>query len=378
MTGDLEISEEVVSHLLIMVVSANVVSGYNVITGFPDDPRMNVFNHTELSFSHTEFVLFGFPGILDCRKFLVIPFLSIYVTILTGNSILIYQICVERGLHSPMYILISILFTVNISCTTSVIPKLLLGLAFDMNVITLAGCLIQMFYVYFMAIFESGIILSMALDRYVAICKPLRYNDIMTSWTLVYLVVIGLVRSTLFVSPMVILASYVQYCKSNIILNFVCENMGLLSLACGDTSRPQIVGLLVRIFITILDSSLLLFSYSSILYTALKIISGKARQKALHTCGTHLLVAMLIYTCALVSSIVYRIHLLISYDVQNLFNAIYLMIPATLNPFIYGLGVKEIRDSLTRSWKKRNLVFSSSTHIQINKVFVLRFSTEEK
>ncbi|XP_056416944.1 olfactory receptor 52Z1P-like [Hyla sarda] len=338
---------------------------------------MNTFNHSHSSFSHTEFVLFGFPGIVTYRMFLVIPFLSIYVTILTGNSILIYRIGVERSLHSPMYILISILFTVNISCTTSVVPKLILGLSLDMNAISLAGCLVQMFYIYFMAIFESGVILSMALDRYVAICRPLRYNDIMTNQTLVYLVIIGLARSTLFVSPMVILASHVQYCKSNIIQNFVCENMGLLSLACGDISRQQIVGLLVRIFITILDSGLLFFSYSSILYTAMKIISGKARHKALHTCGTHMLVAVVIYICALLSSVVYRLHTFISYDVQNLFNAIYLMIPAMINPFIYGLGVKEIRDCLRRSWKKRRCELSSSMHIHINKAFVLRFTAED-
>ncbi|KAM4045581.1 olfactory receptor 52E8-like [Anomaloglossus baeobatrachus] len=339
---------------------------------------MNTFNNTQYFLSHTEFVLLGFPGIVAYRKFLVIPFLSVYITILTGNSILIYRICVERNLHSPMYILISVLFSVNISCTTSIMPKLLLGLSFNMNEITLAGCLIQMFYMYFMAIFESGVILSMALDRFVAICRPLRYNDIMTSQTLIYLVTIGMTRSSLFVSPMVILASYAQYCKSNVILNFVCENMGLLSLACGSTSTQEVVGLLVRIFITILDSGLLLLSYSSILYTAMKIISGKARHKALHTCGMHLLVAMLLYTCALVSSVVYRMHSLISYDVQNLFTAIYLMIPATINAFIYGLGVKEIRHCLMKSWKKKGSLLSSSMHVQKKKTFSLQLTTEEK
>ncbi|KAM3934916.1 olfactory receptor 52E8-like [Leptodactylus fuscus] len=338
---------------------------------------MNTFNYSQYMFSHTEFVLFGFPGIIVHRKFLVIPFVFVYVTILTGNSVLIYRICAERSLQSPMYMLISILFTVNISCTTSVIPKLILGLAFSMNEISLAGCLTQMFYIYFMAIFESGVILSMALDRYVAICRPLRYNDIMTNRTLVCLVIIGCGRSTVFVSPMVILASYVQYCTSNIIMNFVCENMGLLSLACGDISKQQIVGLMIRVFFTILDCGLLLFSYSSILYTALKIISGKARHKALHTCGTHLLVAILIYTCALVSSVVYRMHSVISYDIQNLFNAIYLMLPATLNPFIYGLGVKEIRHSFLRSWKKTSL-FSSSMRAHVNKTFALQLTAEEK
>ncbi|XP_075053697.1 olfactory receptor 52K2-like [Mixophyes fleayi] len=338
---------------------------------------MNLVNQSSVLMSHTEFVLFGFPGVLEYRKLLVIPFLSIYITILTGNTLIIYRICVENCLHSPMYFFISILFAVNMSCTTSIIPKFLLGLSFDMNQITLVGCLMQMFYIYFMAIFESGLILSMALDRYVAICRPLRYNDIMNKQMLVQLVSIGVVRSTLLVCPMVILASSVKYCRSNIILNFVCENMGLLSLACEDISKHQIWGLFVRIFITVVDVSLLLLSYSSILYTAMKIVSGKARNKALHTCGTHLLVAMIMYLCALSSSVAYRMHTLISYDVQNLFNAIYLMIPATVNPFIYGLGVKEIRRCLVRSWKNRDTIPPLSLHIYSKRTFLLKFTAEK-
>ncbi|XP_018429941.1 PREDICTED: olfactory receptor 52K1-like [Nanorana parkeri] len=276
-----------------------------------------------------------------------------------------------------MYFLMSLLFTVNLSSTTAILPKFLLDLSFDINQITFSGCLSQMFYIYFMAIFESGVILSMALDRFIAICRPLQYNNIMTPRLLLQLAFIGVARSALFVSPMVILTSRVHFCKSNIILNFVCENMGILSLACGDISKQQAVGLMVRILVTVIDVSLLLLSYSSIIYTAMKIAVGKARHKALHTCGAHLTVATMIYVSALLSSIVYRMQTHISYDIQNLFNAIYLMLPASLNPFIYGLGVKEIRRCFSRSRNKKNTMISSSMRIQVNEKFVLRFSAEK-
>ncbi|XP_056416221.1 olfactory receptor 52K1-like [Hyla sarda] len=311
-------------------------------------------NQSLIRFTHTEFVLFGFPGIITHRKLLTLPFVFVYILILTGNFTIVYRIFMEKSLQAPMYFFISILFLANISCTTSITPKFLLGLSLGLDRISRAGCLAQMFSIYSMTIFESGVMLAMALDRYVAICRPLRYNDIMTTRTLVVLTCACWARSVCLVSPVVIMTFSAQYCRSNIILNFVCENMGLLSLACGDISRQKLVGLVVRSFITLGDFSLLVLSYSTILNTAMKIATGKTRNKALNTCGTHLLVAMFIYMCTIISSIIYRMHRSISIDILNLVSAMYLMLPATVNPVIYGFKIKEIRKCLTKSWRKKN------------------------
>ncbi|XP_053561643.1 olfactory receptor 52E8-like [Bombina bombina] len=303
-------------------------------------------------FSHTEFVLLGFPGTASHRPFLVIPFLAIYLVILTANFLIIYRIWAEKSLHSPMYSLISVLLLVNLFSSTAILPKFLLGLLFDLNQITLSGCLLQMFTIYFMVTYESAVVLLMALDRYVAICRPLRYHDIMTNRLLAQLSFIAIMRSICLVLPLILLASQVQYCKSNIILNFVCENMGLLNLGCGNISTSLVAGLIIRILVTVADLSFLLVSYSNILNTAMKIVVGKAKHKALHTCGTHLSVAITFHMSALSSSIVYRIQSSISIDIQNLFSAIYLIIPAALNPLIYGFGVREIRKCLVKAWRK--------------------------
>ncbi|XP_040195675.1 olfactory receptor 52K1-like [Rana temporaria] len=253
-----------------------------------------------------------------------------------------------------MYFLMSLLFAINIFATTSVLPKFLLDLSLDMKQISLVGCLVQMSCIYLSGAFESGVILMMALDRFIAIRRPLRYPTIMTKELIVQLILLAVARSMSLVIPTVVLTSRVHFCRSNIILNFVCENMGLLSLACGDISKVHVVGLIVKIFITVVDFNLLLVSYFSILFTAMNLISGKARHKALHTCITHLAVAMLIYSCSLLASVVYRMRTHISYNVLNLINAIYLMLPASTNPFIYGLGVKEIRQCLVKTWKIKN------------------------
>ncbi|XP_073468446.1 olfactory receptor 52K2-like [Aquarana catesbeiana] len=317
---------------------------------------MEGLTQNQTMISYTEFVLFGFPSIIKNRKLLIIPFTVIYIIILSGNLLVIYRIFVEPSLHSPMYFLISLLLTINVSYTASILPKLLVGLSFDLNQITLAGCLTQIFYIAFISLYESSVMLSMALDRFIAVCRPLRYNDIMTTRLLVQLSAAGITRSTFFIFPVVILTASVRFCRSNIILNFVCENMGLLSLACGDTSKPQAVGLMVRILATVTDVSLILLSYSCILYMALKIAVGKARHKALNTCGTHLTVALIIYLAALFSSVMPRVHTQITPDVENMISAIYHMTPASLNPFVYGFGVKEIRRCLTKSRKNKAML----------------------
>eukprot|EP00079_Xenopus_tropicalis_P019558 XP_012809342.1 PREDICTED: olfactory receptor 52L1-like [Xenopus tropicalis] len=277
-------------------------------------------------FSYTDFTLLGFPGISRWRPLLAIPFFSVYLVILSGNSLIIHLIYNEKTLHSPMYLLISVVFAIDINR--------------------------DMFSIYFMSVCESGVMLLMFLDRYVAICRPLRYHNIMTKRLLASLTVIVIICNCLLICPLVIFTSMVQFCRSNIILNFTCENMALLSLGCGDTTKPQIAGLIVRITVNGLDVGLLLLSYSTILYTAMKTATGKSRHKALNTCGTHLLVAMVVYVNGLASSIVYRMETTVSIDIKNLFTALYLVMPGALSPFIHGLRVSEIRRRLTE-WIKR-------------------------
>ncbi|XP_073525590.1 olfactory receptor 52P1-like [Phyllobates terribilis] len=300
-------------------------------------------------FLYTEFVLRGFPGVSSFRELLAVPFCSVYVLILSGNLIIMYRVWVEKSLQSPMYHLICLLFAVNISCTTAIVPSTMMALVCGVDRISLGGCLFQMFFMYTMVMFESNVLLLMALDRYVAICRPLRYHDIMTGRLMLHLSILSFVECSLMVSPIIIVASWVEFCFSNLILDFVCENMVLLNLGCGNIHNVQFVGLMVRILVTAMDITLLLASYSRILYSAMKIVTGKARHKTLHTCGTHLCVVVLNYSCGLLSSIAYRMP--ISIDLQNLTSAIYYLFPATVHPLIYGYRVKEIRVCLIKSWQ---------------------------
>ncbi|XP_044133620.1 olfactory receptor 52Z1-like [Bufo gargarizans] len=299
------------------------------------------------SFSHTEFIMRGFPGVSESRGFLAIPFFSVYGLILGGNVMIMYRIWVEKSLQAPMYHLIFLLFASNISSTTAIVPGTLMALLCGMDRVSLGGCLFQMFFVYTMVIFESNVLLLMALDRYMAICRPLRYHEIMTSRLLLLLSTLGLFESGLLAFSIIMVAFRVEYCFSNLILDFVCENMVLLKLGCGKIHNIQMLGLMIRIMVTSMDITLLLVSYSRILYTAMNIVTGRARHKTLHPCGTHLCVVIINYSCGLLLSIAYRMP--ISTDFQNLTSAIYYLFPATIHPLIYGYRVKEIRVCLIKS-----------------------------
>ncbi|XP_053312139.1 olfactory receptor 52K2-like [Spea bombifrons] len=316
---------------------------------FPDSRFLWMMERSPGNFSHAEFLLLGFPGIVNFRALLLIPFCLIYAVILTGNVLLIFRIWVEKTLHSPMYSLICLLFFVNLSCTSSFMPKFLLGLAFDLNRVTLSGCLLQMYVVYGTLTFESSVVLLMAIDRYLAICRPLRYHNIMTRHLLVQLTLLCLARSVGIVLPSVVLAAKVRFCGSNVIQNFACENMSLLRLVCDDISRVHTVGFVLRTFVTMGDVSLLVISYVFILRTAMCVI-GKARKKALNTCGTHLMACTVIYSSGVLSGLIYRVETSVSVDVQNLTSAIYFLLPASVNPSIYGLRIKEIRVSLMKAY----------------------------
>ncbi|XP_054830502.1 olfactory receptor 52K1-like [Eublepharis macularius] len=303
--------------------------------------------------SYAEFLLLPFPGLQESRYLLAIPFFSLFVFIVTANSILIYTMKAETSLHSPMYLLVALLFAVNICGTSAILPKMLLSFVFHASHISLTGCLVQMFFLYFSTGLDCNILLMMALDRYVAICHPLRYTNIMTTRLLNLLMLASFIYTIFVVGPVVILASRVRFCRSNIISHFACEHMALMRLSCSDISVNKKVGMALRCIYNIINFSFLLASYSKIIHTAVKISSGNVRHKAFNTCGTHLIVIFVSYSSRFSSSIVFRVAKSASEDVHNLLSAIYLLFPWAVNPIIYGVRTKEIRENLLKLFRRK-------------------------
>ncbi|XP_056682123.1 olfactory receptor 52L1-like [Monodelphis domestica] len=312
-------------------------------------------NTTTSNISYTDFFLVGFPGLWEWRSLLVLPLSFLYALILSANALVICTVAIHRSLHQPMYMLISLLLAVNICAASAVVPQMLSGFVHYANAISLEACLAQMFFIYFTLLLDYNLLLAMALDCYVAICHPLRYVDLVTPHLLGLLAVVALIRSLAVAVPLVVLTSRAHFCRTAVIRHFACEYIALLSIACGDITFNNRLGLAMRLITVTFNLSLLGASYTRIIYVAFQISSGNARAKALHTCGSHLLVIFTIYLSGLSTSIVFRFAKSVSQDVQNLLSAIYLLLPGALNPIIYGVRTKEIQQHVERLlWRRKS------------------------
>ncbi|XP_066556152.1 olfactory receptor 52E8-like [Amia ocellicauda] len=298
--------------------------------------------------SHTEFLLLGFHGLGGYRQYLFIPFFLIGVLSFLGNAALIITIKRASSLHSPMYVLICINACVDLTLLITFVPKMLLSFLFDWNGITLLGCLIQMFFIHFVGSFQPTVLLGMALDRYVAICIPLRYNDYINRSTFCKLSAVVILRNMSLVLLVIVLASRLSYCSLNVIDDCFCQHMALVSLACGDITKNSIIGLFGVFCVTVFDAGLIVISYIKIFSDVSKTHSGKSQEKALHTCGTHLIVTGVTFAFTMTSFLAYRFKNSLPPNIHNLISIMYLLFPSTLHPIIYGIRTKAIREQMLK------------------------------
>uniref|UniRef100_A0A8C4RWG8 G-protein coupled receptors family 1 profile domain-containing protein n=1 Tax=Erpetoichthys calabaricus TaxID=27687 RepID=A0A8C4RWG8_ERPCA len=303
------------------------------------------------NFSYSSFILIGFPGFLEKRQLLFIPFCLLFILAISSNSVIIHTIRTGHTLQSPMYILICTIAAVDLSIPMTFAPKMLLAFLFDWNEISLIGCLVQMFFVHLTSSFQSTVTLIMAVDRYVAICNPLRYNNYINYSTLVKMSIAALMRNGIFIIIFTIPAGYLTFCMSNIIEHCYCDHMSLVSLACEDTLKNNIMGLAAIFFIAGIDLIFIFFSYLKIFIVAHRTTSGKAREKAIHTCSTHLIVILMVF-----AYITLLIGFYLPLEVRILLGAVYSILPPLVHPIIYSLRTKEIKDFIVKRLKSKRQI----------------------
>ncbi|KAL6104894.1 uncharacterized protein ACO6RY_06538 [Pungitius sinensis] len=306
--------------------------------------------------SHTSFLFRGFDGLQKQRELLALALGASFLAALLGNGLLVLVVLCTESLHSPMYALIAALCAVDLLAATAIVPKMLLGLLFDWDHISLAGCLAQMFSTHFLSSLESTLLLAMALDRYAAVCRPLRYTELVGASALAKLLLFALVRSGSVMATLVALAGSLQFCGSNVILHCYCDHMALVSLACGSTERNVAAGLAVIVCFVGVDIPLIFFSYVKILGAVLRAAAaGEHRSKAFHTCGTHLMVMMCFYLVGSVTFLSHNLKIPIPTNANTLMGVAYILLPATINPVIYGVRTKEIRSGFLRLFRAKKM-----------------------
>ncbi|XP_072547864.1 uncharacterized protein [Salminus brasiliensis] len=304
--------------------------------------------------SFTTFQLNGFYSLGEWRRFLFIPYFLMILLCVMANSILIFLIISKRSLHSPMFVLIGVMAVLDLILPMFVVPNMLLSFLFDWNQISLLGCLMQIFWVQVFGTFQSTLLLWMALDRFFAICRPLSYHKHMQIANFLKFVIVPVIRNLLINIVLVTLAGKLHFCMKNEIDHCFCEHMGLVQLACQDTTVNNIIGLSGPFLIPTADFIFITVSYA-IIFTSVRK-SGKSSLKAINTCVTHIIVIAFSLLFVLTAFLSYRIRTNASSNVRIFISTMYVLFPSCFNPIIYGVRTKEIRVQFLKYFKHVKLI----------------------
>ncbi|XP_007053497.3 olfactory receptor 52N4 [Chelonia mydas] len=294
------------------------------------------------------FLLTGIPGLEAAQVWISIPFSMFYIIGLLGNVMLLSVVGKEQTLHKPMYLLLCMLALTDIATPTFIMPKALCIFWFNLKDITVAGCLTQMFFLHMVSVMHSSTLVTMAFDRYVAICNPLRYGTILSNAQIAKLGLVGLIRAVLFILPLPLLLSQQPFCANHIIPHTQCEHIAVVKMACGDITVSRIYGWVLMFVVMGFDLTLIALSYILIIRAILRISSKKAHQKALNTCTVHICVILTYYTPGLFSNLTHRFSQGITPHIHIILADLYLLLPPMLNPIIYGVKTKELRDKVSK------------------------------
>ncbi|XP_039353470.1 olfactory receptor 5V1-like [Mauremys reevesii] len=298
-------------------------------------------NQTDMS----EFILLGFSDHPQVQLILFVAFASAYAAALLGNISIITVICSQPGLHTPMYFFLVNLSLLDIGCVTSTMPQMLKNLLAQKKAISFQGCLAQMYFFSAFLATELLLLTGMAFDRYVAICHPLRYSLVM-SWKTCCRLAVGIWASGFLISlPHTLSLLHLSFCGPNIINHFFCELPPLLQLSCSNTSYNQTLALVTGVFLGIGCFLLTLLSYVYIVSSVLKIRSAAGKRKAFSTCSSHVMVVTLFYSTVIYTYVQPPSAYL---DRDKAVAALYSMVTPLVNPLIYSLQNKEVKEAFKK------------------------------
>ncbi|XP_004751066.1 olfactory receptor 4F3/4F16/4F29-like [Mustela putorius furo] len=299
-------------------------------------------NHSVVS----EFVFLGLTHSWEIQLLLLVFSSVLYVASMTGNILIVFSVTIDPHLHSPMYFLLASLSFIDLGACSATSPKMIYDLFRKRKVISFGGCIAQIFFIHVIGGVEMVLLIAMAFDRYVAICKPLHYLTIMSPRMCILFLVaawaLGIIHSLFQLAFIVNL----PFCGPNVLDSFYCDLPRLLRLACTDTYRLQFMVTVNSGFLCVGSFSILLISYIFILFTVWKHSSGSS-SKALSTLSAHITVVlfffgptMFIYTWPHPNS---------QLDKFPAFSDA--VLTPFLNPVIYTFRSKEMKAAMKRAFR---------------------------
>lgn len=304
-------------------------------------PSRAVMNQTLV----TDFFILGFSETPGLRTLLFFGFLLLYTVALSGNLLIVVVISSSPALHTPMYFFLVNLAVVDILCTSTILPELLVGMVAS-KTISYGGCMAQLYFLTWAASSELLLLTVMAYDRHAAICHPLHYSTMMSKAFCGMLAAGVWVLCAFNTAIHTGLMLHLNFCGPNVITHFFCEVPPLLLLSCSSTYVNSIMIVLADAFYGILNFLMTIVSYGFIISSILKMRTVEGKKKAFSTCSSHLIVVCMYYIAVFYA----YISPVSSYSAEKseLAGVLYTMLSPTLNPLIYTLRNKEVKAALRK------------------------------
>ncbi|MBN3297779.1 OLF1 protein, partial [Amia calva] len=303
-----------------------------------------------------EFIIMGFPGLQPQYYWMAsMALFLVYVSTLLGNLLTTTLLLIEEHLHKPMYFIILNLALSDICFSTVTLPKIISKYWFQASSISFSGCFLQMQLVHYFGTLNSFIMMIMALDRYVAICYPLRYPVLIKNTTIFLLSGIAWLVSWIFPTVNTVQAYALPYCGPNTIIQCYCDTFSITRLACADIQVHTLVAFTLAMSVLLVPLCFIIYSYIQIILSVLKITSSQGRHKAFSTCSAQFCIITLYYGPRCFVYIANVTHFPITTDFRILMILFYSLIPPVFNPVIYFFRTKEIKQSLVRRFRGRQI-----------------------
>ncbi|XP_074835705.1 olfactory receptor 51G2-like [Carettochelys insculpta] len=306
---------------------------------------MSFVNDTK--FNSVVFFLTGIPGLKDIYLWISVSFCVMYAISIVGNSVILFTVKTDPSLHEPMYIFLSMLAISDIGLSMATMPTILSIFLFNAREMSLSPCFTQLFFIHFLQCTESAILLLMAFDRFIAICNPLRYTSVLTLPRIPKMGLVCVLRGLATILPLPLLLTRYQYCRASVLSHSYCLHQDVMKMACSDIKVSVIYGLFAHLLTMGLDFVFIFLSYAMILKNVLSVMSPRECLKALNTCVSHLCAVLLFYTPDISLSVIHRfgeesplIHILLGY--------MSLVFPPLLNPIVYCVKSKQLRERIIR------------------------------
>ncbi|XP_076130265.1 olfactory receptor 2AT4-like [Alosa pseudoharengus] len=308
-----------------------------------------------------EFIIVGFPTLHpDYYGLVAFIFCIVYIVTVVGNSVLVVTFAYVPSLHKPMYIIMFSLALSDIGFGTVTLPKIIALYWFGDKFIPFHVCFAQMLLVHFFGTVNSYIMGMMAMDRYIAICFPLRYPMVMTNRTMTILNCVAWAISFITPGSMTLLMLILPYCGPNYIYQCYCDHNSVVTLSCGDNSFVKLVAFAQAMVVLLIPLAFIIYSYIHIIVSVAKISTSQSQWKTFSTCTTQICIISLYYLPRCTVYIFNMAGLYIDLDLRITLILFYSLFPPLVNPFIYCLRTKEIKQTLVRWFSVMSLGNKSS------------------